>query len=715
MESLADKLILITNIKDVERYFINKKIRIQFLENDSFDEIDKKNSLNKVIIIDDKSTYLFKEFDGYILVKNSLDIIKLKSEKVIYFSDFNFYKSVELFLTLLNGNIHIENDKKKLFKFLDEALINYQEEHYKLEHLEEQEKMILSVFEHEMRTPINIILGNAELLQREIIDIKQLSYLEKIYRSGSQLKFKFAELSWFNSLLNNDMKSSIEEFSLANLVEKTLNSYKAIIDEKKLNLKLNIADNISQSYLGEKEKIEILLMHIISNAVKFTNKGYIEININHVSESLDNETVEIMIKDTGIGFDVSQLDILMKPFNQEENYLDRTSSGLGLGLTITKMLIKWLNIEFEVYSKKNVGSCFNLKIELEKSENVSNIGFENVKLLLVEDSNLNRSLVHGILEPLGIIIMDASNGIEALNILELEEFDIIFMDNYMPIMNGIQASNEIKKMNINIPIIMFSASNNNLDKNIIKKNVISDFIEKNESINGYKKILLKNLPKNKVITLESEQNETLEQNYGKYESIIVEKLLLRFNNNFELIIKLIIDYLEQENLFELNWNNYLNNIDIEESIRYFHTQKGIVRTLESLKLGELLEKAENKLFEKSEYDSVVEKYFKLESLFRKDLQLLLERLQKKNNNADVKIDNLDEYNSDVFVERLNLLKKSLKVHDIRRIKSSIELINKIRLDSNLGKVINHIESLIDNYKYSMATDYIENLLEKEDF
>lgn len=327
---------------------------------------------------------------------------------------------------------------------------------------------------HEIRTPLNAIIGFSELLTRSKVNKKQESYLKAITSGGDTLLAIINDILDISKIEAGKLEVQYEEVSL----EPMLNDVKMIFlqeaKNKKLDLKLIIDPLLPSFVFIDEIRLRQILLNILGNAIKFTHKGYIEINLKILKfkENEKEKKIDLIIdiKDTGIGIEREEQEKIFESFVQQNGQSNRQYGGTGLGLAICLKLIKMMNGDITLKSTENEGSTFsihlnNLKIidnkkQIEDKKQNIDVNFEGASVLLVDDIELNRKLIIESLENKNIIFHEASNGKEAIKIAKEINPDLILMDIKMPILDGVEATKILKNdINCNkIPVVALTAS-----------------------------------------------------------------------------------------------------------------------------------------------------------------------------------------------------------------------------------------------------------------
>ncbi|KYG65779.1 hypothetical protein AZI86_01515 [Bdellovibrio bacteriovorus] len=341
-----------------------------------------------------------------------------------------------------------------------QALVEQKTEHLRdlnmqLERASKTKSEFLANMSHEIRTPLNVIIGMADLLEEAPLRDHQRHYLEISRKAGDNL------LNIINDILDISKIESglitLEKCAL-DLPEVVTEVYEMFLPkatEKGVDLKLHINDEVKNIYLGDPTRTRQILSNLVSNALKFTEKGFIEIRVSAFADDTVPGNILFEVQDSGIGIAPDVLSILFKPFTQADSTITRKFGGTGLGLSISKRLTEMMNGHISLDSEVGVGSTFRFtltlpyvrpahqKVQVKKSD--PSAPKLALRILIVDDADDNRMLLRAYLQGTPHHIMEADNGMEALDIYRRQEFDIILMDMQMPGMDGFTTVRKLRE------------------------------------------------------------------------------------------------------------------------------------------------------------------------------------------------------------------------------------------------------------------------------
>ena len=387
----------------------------------------------------------------------------------------------------------------------------------------------LANMSHEIRTPMNAILGFSDILSRRIKEPSHLEYIDSIQSSGKTL------LTLINDILD---LSKIEsgEFSINNkpthiklLAQEVVNMLTIKALDKGLAVNLVISDDFPDVLVIDELRITQVLINLLSNAIKFTEQGFVEIEVTAKNTSSDHLDLILKIKDSGIGISKKNQANIFKAFSQVDMLDNKKYEGTGLGLAITRQLVKLMNGTIALKSTKGRGSLFTVvleKVQISGDEvtfekeiefDAVSVQFEKSTVLIVDDNKNNLDLLKEFVKHHNINIIGAKDGEEALESLNKHMPDLIFLDLRMPVMDGFEANEAIKKNPdwSHIPVIAVTASVYGSDKAKALSMGFTSYLEKPVSRKMILDILIKHLKHTTVSTgiesIDEVVNEPIDQ------------------------------------------------------------------------------------------------------------------------------------------------------------------------------------------------------------
>lgn len=364
----------------------------------------------------------------------------------------------------LDQQVEIINDISER-KLAEQELIKTREEALSLSKAKE---MFLSVMSHEIRTPLNAVIGMSHILMDDDPSESQMENLEILSFSAQNLLALINDILDYTKIETGNMKLESVNVNLKELVSQILNSLQFKTEEKQVVLKSEIDHRIPEFVIGDNTRLYQILINLLSNSLKFTEKGEVKLKLDLLDENDNSVRVRFEVSDTGIGISDDQKDYIFHLYTQASSDTTRKYGGTGLGLAITKSLLELHNSEIHLESELGRGSVFSFIIEFKRSTHSAmkidiQTPFHELSgsVLVVDDNEINRLLASKVLGKWGLKVCFAENGQIALQKVQQEHYDLILMDLHMPVMDGMESSKAIRQLGghyAEMPIVALTAS-----------------------------------------------------------------------------------------------------------------------------------------------------------------------------------------------------------------------------------------------------------------
>ncbi|MBN2725478.1 MAG: response regulator [Deltaproteobacteria bacterium] len=492
----------------------------------------------------------------------------------------------------------------------------------------------LANMSHEIRTPMNAISGFSDLLQRTNLNFRQAEFVKNINISSRALLHIINEILDFSRIESG--KSVLEHipYVVDGLLEEVINISTVAAKAKGLNLSFESSLK-NMVAVGDPHKIKQVLLNLISNSIKFTSSGFVSLSCDAVEEE-NSVLIRFEVVDSGNGIEPSKIDSLFSPFVQEDGSITRKYGGTGLGLAISSKLVQLMGGEIKVESQVGSGSSFSFSIKNEKfhidegdeSSQIiqylanktllknyhTGLSWSGLKVLLVEDNEINQKLAVNILSELSIEVETAENGKKAVEMTRGKLWDLVLMDIQMPVMDGYSATEEIRKFNEELIIVALTANatRDHLDKAL--KCGMNDYITKPAVFDDFIRIFDKYFHDKRVIVPMAEQSTSLDCK-DIPSSLEFEKLYEKLSFNLDVVIevfKLFIDEYKDDNIFR----TLLTSENTKEIRKRLHTLLGTSGNINATELYSSVAEFQNSIHENASNNLLMDKASEVDSLIK---------------------------------------------------------------------------------------------------
>lgn len=590
------------NLSNNETYFSDEFFTIFEVENQAIASVDFFKSC-------------FTDAEDLALYEDNLEHVKNTNAEVQFqhsiTSKKGTLKHISVFIKCLNdengkpckilGTIQDISEQKRT----EAELIKAKELAEKAVVIKEQ---FLTNMSHEIRTPMNGIIGFARILESTNLDNDQKQSVEAIKKASHNLMFIINDILDFSKIEANKVTFEAVNFSLSKTVNSVIELLYPNAKEKKIKLLYDIDPDINDNLIGDPTKLSQILVNLVGNSLKFTEKGYVEVVVTEMLETETDSLIKFSVIDTGIGIPKDKMDSIFESFNQASNETTRKYGGTGLGLTITRKLVELQGGKITVESVVSKGSEFSFSLEYKKAQKgtANNTKLKNVaiapdflkdiKILLVEDNELNQLLAVKVFGKWDKQIDIADNGKIAIEKITNTDYDIILMDIQMPEMDGNELTHHIRT-NMGdksaVPIIALTAHATLEEEKRCLQNGMNDYLSKPYDFNVLLEKLYQNLYENKGNTIQSPELQTPQMTTEK---LINFKYLKDFAEGDDSFIKNMISiFLENtpETMAIIIKSN--KNDDIKTLKEEIHKLKSSISLLGISKASESIAIIENEI------------------------------------------------------------------------------------------------------------------------
>ncbi|WP_306345617.1 ATP-binding protein [Vibrio quintilis] len=361
---------------------------------------------------------------------------------------------------------------------------------HQAEDASQSKSLFLASMSHEIRTPLNGVLGLLSLIKETSLDKNQTQLVDTASQSGFFLMSVINDILDYTKMESNTLSLERKPFDLHQCIHQVVSSFRPSACQKSICLESTIAPSVPQWVSGDQYRVQQIMHNLIGNAVKFTRTGLIQV---HIYADADDNSITLtgQVIDTGIGIEPAMIPLLFEEFTMADNTYSRTQEGSGLGLAICRKLCELMDGQIFAESQPGKGSTFTFQIQLGESdgkptdqEAVMEIRpeWEHARILVAEDNKANQIVIENMFLHAGIHIEIAQNGLEAVEKVADNHFDLVFMDMSMPLMDGMQACQEIRAMadrqKAELPIIALTAHALHGDKERFIAAGLTDYLSK---------------------------------------------------------------------------------------------------------------------------------------------------------------------------------------------------------------------------------------------
>ncbi|MCD9024605.1 response regulator [Cohnella silvisoli] len=417
-------------------------------------------------------------------------------------------------------------------------------------HASAVKSQFLAAMSHEIRSPLNAIIGMAEILSNTQITTQQHNYLQSLLRASDSLLQLINELLDLSKIEEGRLQLEHSRFDLLELVEKTMETMAISAHKKGLELTCDISADVPAKVIGDPDRLRQILINLVGNAIKFTAKGEIGVVVKYESTGEHAGQTIFSVSDTGIGIPEEKFEAIFDRFTQVDASTTRKYGGTGLGLTISRDLARLMSGEITVRSAVGIGSEFLLTVSLEKNDEVEAVPasfdfLQGLKILVVDDNSTNLYILSNLLTSRGAVVVEANHGYMALEKIKQansmqDPYRFILLDYHMPDMDGLHVAKKIKEQfqDVRTTILMLSSDN------------VTTVVKETEKL-GIDKFLVKPVKQMELLTMMKETIE-LKQRHSQPDArrivqvpqslIPLRILLVEDNEDNQLIVETMLSH-----------------------------------------------------------------------------------------------------------------------------------------------------------------------------
>jgi signal transduction histidine kinase/ActR/RegA family two-component response regulator/HPt (histidine-containing phosphotransfer) domain-containing protein len=612
-------------------------------------------------------------------------------------------------MVLLNS-VSDETTRMKMQEQLQDALNSAQDAN-------KAKSLFLANMSHEIRTPMNAVLGILDILLAEKLNNRQLQYLYDMKTSAMGLLDIINDILDVSKLHAGKLSLAPVHYDFGMFIDNVSSMASFLVLKKDIIFKLNLIEQTPIYLYGDDVRLRQVLINLLSNAIKFTEKGYVGLTV-----EVTDANIIFTISDTGIGIQPEDIHVLFEAFEQADSGMNRTKTGTGLGLTITKTIVEMMGGQITLESVYGQGSTFRVeipKVSGDKSlihntkSKETAIDAPDAKVLVVDDNKTNLSVAYGLLWLCKIKADTTTSGLEAIEIVKHKEYDLVFMDYRMPEMNGAEITKMIRELGIKTPIIALTASAIVGAREIMLEAGMNDYLSKpiiKSELNG---ILEKWLPAGKLkktLQMPPAPVETDDGKYGEFWSRIEQIAEISVHEGLDRVggqrgvYMQALKFLIQEIIkSRKNLNTFLLNSKLNNFCTEVHGIKG---SLANIGANDLSDKA-FKLELASDKGDVIFCKNHLPS-FLESLGSLNSRLIEAFNAINVSDETIE-----IPPELAPILQKliqSVEKFDLFLVERHVEHLEKLNLSGTLKDEIEQIKDMIMIMNFDGAKEQIKKML-----
>lgn len=603
------------------------------------------------------------------------------------------------------------------------------------EHLADVKSVFLANMSHEIRTPINAMLGMNEMILRECKQQDVLEYAENIERAGQTLLSLINDILDISKIESGKVEITPEEYDIGMAMHDIENIIGVKAEEKGLELKFEVAEDIPGKLYGDELRIKQILINVLNNAVKYTKRGEIVFCLDWEKIGQDDILMKVLVSDTGIGMKEEELEHIFDAFQRLDMENNRNIEGSGLGMTITNRFLELMNGNIFIESEYGKGTRVRIEIpqqvvewtaayfEESQRENTKRRKYQvsfiapEVRILAVDDNPMNLSVIRGLLKKTMMQVDLVQSGLEAIEAVQREYYDLILMDHMMPQMDGIETMRQIKRLvankNPHAPIIVLTANATAGSEQRYLEEGFDNYLSKPVQAEKLEQMICFYLPKNMV-----ERQRTLkEQEKEEWKNEALEKELLDYGLDMSgglfYLDYNIEQYLETAEVFlrysaqrKQRVRKLLEDGDIQGYTIEVHSLKSNGKILGSHELSQMAEKLEEQGL-RGNIEYLTKEMDVLEAVWNRTeqgIRYLIEQTKRE----EAKIAEGVGMEESAFLEKKEQIAQLVRQYEEEEAVLELEKLQSQGLSKAQLNEVTRVRELLEEFSYEQALEHLTN-------
>ena len=619
----------------------------------------------------------------------------------------------------------------------------------------------LSSVSHEIRTPLNAISGFSELmLANEHLDSESRRFATGIKGSADNLLAIISGILDFSKIESGKVEIMHERFRLSDMISDLYRMTMVSVQDKGIDYNIKFEGNVPDGLIGDEQRIKQVLLNLVSNAIKFTNSGHIDINVSFMmDEGGRSGILSAAVRDTGSGIREDEIGLIFESFQYADNARNKSTKGVGLGLTICRDLLHMMNGDISCESTYGEGSEFAITLPIEvfddspavfddgfsetKREDVFHLPFicPRAKVLIVDDNKVNLDVAKGLIGQYHPQITTAMSGDEALNIYFSEhDFDVIFMDHMMPKMDGIECVNHLRKLNVDgaadVPVVALTANAVKGARKLFLSSGMDDYISKPIKLTALAEVMARWIPdryKEEPVWDQSWKDPSKKEDeieasgasasdaggapvkrdlydFSPLKEMNPDQAIMNIGGSKEVYRELLSTFLESDAMSEAQ--QYFDARDIENYRITVHGLKSSARYVGADKLSDKAKELED-LSKQGNWEKILEEHPVIIPMYRTVADSIKDYLQGSGGEAAGESEKAESLTRDELVKYLKELKDSLANMDFDAAADIAETLKKKSYEDEAVDVDMHdIVHMVENFDFEDAETNLAQLLVK---